>query len=486
MRRLRLGWLLPCLLLVAATAQGGAPLPEPVTRVAAALGVPLDDISIWVQEIGSETPLLRHHPDVPRTPASTMKLVTTFAALQGLTPAYQWRTEVYALGPVSDGVLAGDLLLRGYGDPYLVAEEFWKLVGGIREQGLRRIEGDVVFDSSHYRLPDESPGAFDGRPDRVYNLIPHPLLVNFNAMRFEFEPAGTEVRVTTRPSLGNVVVENRLRVDPGVCGGFQRGIALNVLEPPARERVMLEGAFPATCDRYALTRSVLQPESYAWGLFQKYWHQLGGEVGGHWRTGELPPALRPAAAGNASGDGALLHVHRSRPLGELVRLVNKYSNNVMTRHLELTLGAERFEAPATPEKGRAATLELLRRHGIDTSGLIIDNPSGLSRAARISARQLAELLQVAWDAPYMPEFVSSLALAGLDGTLRRRFQDGAETGRMHLKTGTLDHVSAIAGYVQTASNRRFVVVVLINSPQAHRGPGEEIQDALLGWVFRNS
>lgn len=468
-------------------------LPAPVARVASALGVDHDHISVWVQELGQRDPVASHWPDTPRTPASTMKLLTTFVTLQGLTPAFRWRTEAHTMGPVVDGVLKGDLLLRGYGDPYLVSEEFWKLTQAIRQRGLIRIDGDLVFDTSYYQLPEESPGAFDGQADRVYNLIPHPLLVNFNAMRFEFEPAGGQVRVTTDPMLTNVDVQNRLRISPGACGGFQRGIALNVLEPPGRDRVMLEGAFPAACDRYAMTRSVLQPESYAFGLFYKYWRQAGGELGGRWRAGVLPagwamegPAFSDSGDDDASDtaiDSTLLHVHYSRPLGELVRLVNKYSNNVMTRHLELTLGAERFEPPATPEKGRAATLELLRQHGVDTGGMIIDNPSGLSRTARLSARQLGQVLLAAWNGPYMPEFMSSLALAGLDGTVRRRFRDAPEAGRMHLKTGTIDHVSAVAGYVHTPDNRRFAVVVMINAADAHRGPGEEIQDALLSWVF---
>jgi len=468
-------------------------LPASVARVASALGVDHGNISLWVQELDRSDPLALHLPDTPRTPASTMKLLTTFVALQGLTPAFRWRTEAHAVGPVVDGVLTGDLLLRGYGDPYLVSEEFWKLTEAIRQSGLRRINGDLLFDTSYYQLPDELAGEFDGQPDRVYNLVPHPLLVNFNAMRFEFEPADGEVLVTTRPMLSGVDVQNRLRVRPGSCGGYQRGIALNVVEPPLRDRVMLEGAFPAGCDHYALTRSVLQPESYAFGLFDRYWRQAGGEISGGWRAGVLPsPWFAEGTAFNDDtddeqlgtvSDSTLLHVHHSRPLGALVRLVNKYSNNVMTRQLELTLGAERFGPPATPEKGRRATLELLRQHGVDTDGMIIDNPSGLSRTARLSARQLGQVLLAAWQGPYMPEFISSLALAGLDGTVRGRFRNGPETGRMHLKTGTLDHVSAIAGYVQTPDNRRFAVVVMVNAPDAHRGPGEEIQDALLSWVF---
>ncbi|MEE4360107.1 MAG: D-alanyl-D-alanine carboxypeptidase/D-alanyl-D-alanine-endopeptidase [Pseudomonadales bacterium] len=466
-------------------------LPEPVARVATALGVPADAISLWVAELDADRPLVSWRARVARSPASTMKLVTTFAALEGLTPAYRWRTEVFALGPIRDGVLSGDLLLRGFGDPFLVAEEFWKLVGAIRATGLREIRGDLVFDTGAF-VPDEQPrSAFDGQPDRIYNLPPHPLLVNFNAMRFEFapDPVAGRVRVAVEPALANVEVVNRLGLVDGPCEGYQRGVALNVVDAVRRERVLLEGRFPTGCQRYGMTRSVLTPEAYAWGLFGLYWNQLGGRLDGGWRLGTLPADLIPEDPETGipmpEESDALVTVHRSRPLGDVVRLVNKYSNNVMTRQLYLTLGGERFGLPADRDKGQRALVEILARNGVETTGLVIDNPSGLTRDGRISAEQLGRLLQAAWRSPYMPEFVSSLALSGLDGTVSDRFMDMPQAGRMHLKTGTLDDVSAIAGYVQTRTDRRRVVVVLVNAPRAHRGPGEEIQDALLDWVYRD-
>ena len=473
--------LMSLLLLVGAPALAAAEdpgMPGPVDRVARALGIPAGDFSLWVQEIGTAQPLVAHLPDVQRNPASTLKLVTSFAALQGLNPAYTWKTELHALGPIENGVLHGDLLIRGGGDPYLVAEEFWKLVSGLRDSGLRRIEGELVFDVSYFDLPPEDPGRFDNQPDRIYNIVPHPLLVNFNAMRFDFQPGGDgrSVRVHTAPELPKLQVNNRLRLRDGSCGGYQRGVALSVQEA-TRHHVLLEGQFPTGCQRFQMTRRVLEPESYAWSLFDVYWRQLGGELQGGWRLGTLP----------VNGNGRTsrpTHVHHSRSLGEVIRLVNKYSNNVMTRHLELTLGAERFGAPATPAKGEQAIREVLEFHGIDTRGIVLDNSAGLSRDVRISARQLGTLLSIAWQAPYMPEFASSLSLSGLDGTLRRRFQDQPMQGRMHLKTGTLDHVSAIAGYVQSADNRRYAVVLMINTLNAHRGLGEELQDALLNWTYR--
>jgi D-alanyl-D-alanine carboxypeptidase/D-alanyl-D-alanine-endopeptidase (penicillin-binding protein 4) len=458
----------------AAAAETPAVLPGSVSLAAKSLGLPESAISLWVQEVDAVEPEVAHHPDVARNPASTLKLITTFAALEALGPAYTWSTEIYLEKPPTGGRVEGDVWLRGYGDPYLVAEEYWKLADGLRKRGIHRIDGDLVFDTSYFQLEPEDPGAFDNQPDRVYNLTPHPLLVNFNAVRFVVRPGsdGGTVAVAPDPPLPNLELDNRLRLYQAPCGGYQRGVAVAVQEPENRAQVLLEGRFPAGCDEYALTRTVLRPESYAFGLFDLFWQQLGGEIGGRWRLGTVPETVAKP-----------FHLHRSRPLGDLVRLVNKYSNNVMTRHLELTLGAERFGAPATGDKGRRAIFAVLEERGIDTRGLVISNSAGLSRDSRITARQLAGVLQAAWKSPFMAEFVSSLSIAGLDGTMRRRLAGTPAAGRMHLKTGTLDHVSAVAGYVLTHTGKRLVVVVLVNAPEAHRGLGEDLQDVVLRWVL---
>jgi D-alanyl-D-alanine carboxypeptidase/D-alanyl-D-alanine-endopeptidase (penicillin-binding protein 4) len=459
--------------LAAAAAAATAELPPQVALAARSLGLPESGISLWVQAVDEPAPEFAVHADIPRNPASTLKLVTTFATLQALGPAYTWNTDIYLERPPEDGRVAGDVWLRGYGDPYLVAEEYWKLADGLRKRGVRRIDGDLVFDTSHFQLEPEDPGAFDAQPDRVYNLTPHPLLVNFNAVQFVVRPeaGGRSVSVAPDPPLPNLALDNRLQLYQAPCGGYQRGVAVAMKEPGERDQVLLEGRFPNGCDEYALTRTVLRPESYAFGLFDLYWHQLGGEIGGRWRSGTVPESL-----------SAPFYRHRSRPLGDVLRLVNKYSNNVMTRHLELTLGAETYGPPATAKKGRDALLAVLAQHGIDTSGLLVSNSAGLSRDSRISARQLAGVLRAGWNSPFMAEFVSSLAIAGLDGTMRRRLTGTAAQGRMHLKTGTLDDVSAVAGYVMTRSGRRVMVVVLINAPEAHRGLGEDLQDVVLRWV----
>ncbi|MCC5856957.1 MAG: D-alanyl-D-alanine carboxypeptidase/D-alanyl-D-alanine-endopeptidase [Ectothiorhodospiraceae bacterium] len=450
----------------------GSELPRPVAQVMEWHQLSEESVSIWVQAVDEAEPLLAYRADVSRNPASVTKLFTTYAALEALGPAYRWRTEVYARGEPQGGVLDGDLWIKGYGDPFLVNEEFWKLVGEIRRLGIDDIRGDLVFDNSHYALAPEDPGAFDNQPFRAYNQPPHPLLVNFNALQFHVQPDPERdaVRVQADPPLPGLRLENRLRPGDGNCGGYQRGVSYSV---PEEGQVVLEGRYARACDRFRLLRVAVSPPVYAHGLFQLYWRQLGGTFAGGWREDVwLDDEREPLA------------VHHSRPLGDLVRVVNKYSNNVMTRHFKLALGVEAFGEPATERKGNLALLDVLESSGIDTRELVVDNAAGLSRTNRASAHQVAALLQQAYRSGYAPEFLSSLSLAGMDGTVRRRFQDTEETGRMRLKTGRLNDVSAIAGYVRTAADRDLVVVVLVNAPDAHRGSGEAVQDAVLRWAYR--
>ncbi len=456
----------------AAAAMARSDLPPPIAQVLEWQRVPSANVSILVAEPGNDRPLLALNPDTRRNPASVTKLFTTFAALEALGPAYRWKTEVHAYTRPRGGRLDGDLWIRGYGDPYLVNEEFWKLVSAVRRAGIETITGDLVFDNSHYALEPEDPAAFDNRPDRAYNQPPHPLLVNFNALQFhiDVDPEGDTVRAQVDPPLPVLDVDNRLRPAAGQCGGFQRGVSYHLAEQP---RVILEGSYPRACDRFTLTRVAVPPEDYAHGLFKLYWRQWGGTFDGGWREDFW-----------RGGDAEPLLVHRSRPLSELIVVANKHSNNVMTRHFKLAMGHEAYGEPATEGKGHRALMDTLAGLGIETEGLVIDNAAGLSRSNRTTARQVLQLLEAARVSLYAPEFLASLPLSGMDGTMRSRFVDQAESGHMRLKTGRLNDVSSVAGYVRTADGRDLLVVVMVNSPDAHLGPGNAIQDAVLRWAFR--
>lgn len=455
--------------LVAANA--AADLPPEIERVLTGLKIPREDVSVVVQAVDAAEPIVSHLPDVPRSPASVMKIVTTWSALEYLGPAYTWPTEVYYLGTFDGHKLDGDLALKGYGDPYLVVEELWKLLRALRRQGLTEIGRNLVLDDSFFAIDEPDPGEFDGQPYRTYNVVPNALLMNFKAVQFQFTPdsAHGRVQVATDPVLPNLEIRNNLQLVDGACQGFQAGISFDHADPRTLAEVELNGRFSRRCNPYTMGRTVLQHDTYAFGLFTELWQEVGGVFRGELRKAQIPADQAPALT------------WRSRPLGEIIRSINKNSNNVMTRQLLYTLGAESAGPPGTRANGVSAVRSLLQSRGVDIKSLQLTNGAGLARDERASMRLLTDVLRLAYKSPFAPEFMASLSLGGLDGTTRGRFDSRADDTLMHVKTGRLDHVSALAGYVHTPT-RTYTVAIVMNSEDAHRGPGQQFEEAVVRWT----
>lgn len=458
--------------LIAAPASAGE-LPAAVRAVLDKAGIPHESIGIFVQDVDENAPMVEYNADEAKNPASVMKLVTTAAALHALGPNYRWHTAAYAGGPLNGERLEGDLILKGFGDPLLDTEAFWTFLRRLRERGLRHVNGDLAIDESYFKLEVKDRGAFDGRPYRVYNVQPAALLVNFHVYRFRFRPDRYrgKVVVSTDPPSATVAIQNRLKLTNGRCHGHKYGVRIKVLEGLPQDTVRFTGKYPVRCGAHSMLRTVSSQESYIYGVFKALWKDLGGEIAGGVRADVVPDSARR------------LFRFRSRPLADIIRPMNKFSNNVMTRNLFLTLGAERHGAPGSVSKGRVAVREWLQSIGVDPGGLVIENGSGLSRTAKASARLLGEMLLEVYQSPYMPEFISSLPLAAIDGTMRKRFRNGPMAGRMHVKTGLIDHVRSLGGYMLNRNGRTFVVVVLQNHRNIHHQTGTRIQDALIEWLF---
>jgi serine-type D-Ala-D-Ala carboxypeptidase/endopeptidase (penicillin-binding protein 4) len=455
--------------LMAATA--AADLPPDIAQLLARLKIPQDDVSVVVQPVDAGEPILSHLADVPRSPASVMKIVTTWSALEYLGPAYTWPTEVYYQGAFDGRKLDGDLAIKGYGDPYLVEEEFWKLLRQLRRQGLVEVSRNLVLDDSFFAVDEPEPGEFDGQPYRTYNVVPNALLVNFKAVQFQFVPdsAHGRVQVSTDPALPNLEIRNNLQLVDGACHGFQAGIEFNHADPRSLAEVELAGKFSRRCNPYGMGRTVLKHDTYAYGLFTELWQETGGVFRGELRKAEIPADQTPVLT------------WRSRPFGEIIRSINKNSNNVMTRQLVYTLGAESAGPPGTRANGIAAIRAYLTSRGLDLRSLQLTNGAGLARDERASMRLLTDVLRLAYRSPFAPEFMASLSLGGLDGTTRGRFESRDTDSLMHVKTGRLDHVSALAGYVHT-QKRTYTVAIVMNSEDAHRGPGQELEEAVVRWA----
>lgn len=448
-----------------------ATLPALVRNILDIRELPEESLSIYVSDVETGETVLAWNDAVARNPASSMKLVTTLAALDILGPSYRWHTDVYALGEISNGRLDGDLLLKGYGDPFLVTERIWRMLRAVSHLGIREIGGDLLIDDSHFEVAAHDPASFDSQPLRAYNVAPNALLMNFKVVRYWFEPdhASNGVRVMLDPPLGNLRVENRLSLADRSCGGYQRGIA--IIPNESYDTMLLEGRFPSRCRRYAMDRTALGHNEFAYGIVAALWRESGGVFDGDWQTAVAPEDVDPILS------------FPSLSLTEIVTRVNKHSNNVMARQLLYTLSAETHGPPGTEAGGREVIETWLADTLPDIDSLELENGAGLSREARMNARDFGAMLEYAWQQPYMPEYAASMALSGHDGTLRDRFENFGLEGQAHLKTGSLDHVSSIAGYMQSRSGRRFAVVVLQNHEDIHRGPGEEVQTALLRWLY---
>ncbi len=446
-------------------------LPLRVQSALDARNVPHETLSAYVTDVETGEILLQWRGDEPQNPASTIKLVTTLVALDVLGPAYRWRTDVFADGELSNGRLDGNLVLKGYGDPFLVTERVWQLLQRIRLAGVEEISGDLLLDDSWFDVGEYDPAAFDRQPLRAYNVAPNALLMNFKVIRYWFEPdiANGEVSVRLDPPLPNLQIDNRLGLVNGSCRGFQRGITITTNE--SVDEVTFSGKFPNGCSRYAMDRTALSHNEFVYGLFETMWRDSGGSFSGGWQKIVVEEDAEPLLS------------FGSLPLSEMITRINKHSNNVMARQLMYTLGAEANGAPGTEDSGRAVISKWLLDNGLASTSIAIENGAGLSRKTRTTARDMVQMLHFAWRQPYMPEYLSSLSLSGLDGTLRRRFSDTGLVGKAHLKTGSLDHVTAIAGYLQSRSGRRFAVVAMQNFEDVHRGPGEEVQEALLRWLY---
>jgi D-alanyl-D-alanine carboxypeptidase/D-alanyl-D-alanine-endopeptidase (penicillin-binding protein 4) len=440
-------------------------VPAAIMQLMAAQRLPSSALSFVIVDAETGRVVMSHNPDTPRSPASTIKTVTTFAALDMLGPAFIWQTRAW--------LHDGDLYLQGGGDPYITLERWWSFVQDLRAQGLSSIPGDIVIDNSAFSLPKEDPSAFDGRPNRSYNVVPDALMVNFQSIDFSLAANADTHRVDiiASPAPVNLEVENHIRYAPGRCGGPAARVDFKVASPQW-DRVVFSGALSPHCAERSFARVLLQPATYAFGTFVKLWRESGGGFEGKLRIESTPADAKP------------LYTFDSLSLAEIVRLTNKHSSNLMARHLLLTLGRERYGDPATLEKGVAAMADWSRERGFDLSGVDIDNGSGLSRSTRITVLQMAKLLSAAYHSPFAPEYLASLPLAGMDGTLRSRMKN-SPAGAIRLKTGHLDGVSGVAGFVTTSAGKTFVLVSLVNNVRADFGAAEPVHAALAAWILDN-
>jgi len=456
------------LLCQVAHAAGGA--PPNVSAELRRYGIPIEAVAIDVRPAEGGKPLVAINHTRAFKPASIMKLLTTQAALELLGPDFRWVTRVYAQGLIEADVLRGDLLVEGSGDPRFAHEDLWRLLTRLRALGLREIRGNLILDRRLFRNEPHDPAAFDGRPDRAYNASPDALLLDAKALTLLLQPraVGQVAQLASEPVLAGFTIEPPLTID-GPCNGLR-----DQLQPKfSAQGLRFGGGLPATCGERELSFHLytLDHRQYFGAVFRALWLQTGGVFNGSVVDGEL------------RSDARELTQWVSAPLASQLRDINKFSNNVMARNLMLSLVSRHGDVPASSSAAVIRVVEWMKHAGLDSSTLVLQNGSGLAREEKLSAAALGALLQRAWQQPTMPEFVSSLPVAGMDGTMAKRFDNSPLKGRAHIKTGSLDDVASIAGYVTARSGKRLAVVAMINHPKANEA--RPAFDQLLTWVYEH-
>lgn len=456
-------------------------LPAPIAQALIDSGLPVSAVSLWVQAVDEDRPRLVLQGDTPRQMASVMKLLTTGVALRTLGPAYRWHTAT-ALGGRLDasGVLRGDVHIKASGDPSLDSMRLAEALRGWRDAGLREIRGDVVVDRSLFALPAYDAAAFDNQPLKPYNAGPDAWLLAHGAVSLVLRPDPARpgrVRATLSPALADIKLDTWLTLDTQAsCGDWRQALQLDIDPGPTQRRtVHLKGRYPAACQEQAwpVRWPAATDGEHSARVFEAAWRDAGGRLRGQVRDGPWPTQPTPWIE------------WASPPLAEVVRDINKFSNNVMARQLFLTLGLDAETGHATldtartrvAEQVRQATRSLAAAGPCEGSALQLDNGSGLSRQEMASAHCMAHWVQVMWRDPLMPEWLASLPVAGVDGTARRM---GAAVGLAHLKTGSLDGVASIAGVVQDQRGRRWVVVAVVNDPRANAA--RALLQAVTAWA----
>ncbi|RFC35856.1 MAG: D-alanyl-D-alanine carboxypeptidase/D-alanyl-D-alanine-endopeptidase [Candidatus Nitrotoga sp. LAW] len=444
-----------------------ATLPPPVVKALQLARIPLGSIGVEVREVNARTPLISVNAKQSMSPASTMKLLTTYAGLELLGPSYSWKTEAYLDGRLEQDVLYGDLILKGYGDPKLTLEKLWLWLHELRSRGLREIRGDLVLDRSVFQLAPHDPAEFDNEPMRPYNTGPDALLLNFNSVRLRFIPEGEKIKIISMPELAGIRLDNRVTgaTVQGNCNDWNDALSMQL----HGDTLLVQGVFPVQCDEREQHVSLLSHPSYLYAVFRALWQEMGGLLQGTLREGTVP------------GSAILFATHYSAPLAELIRDINKFSNNVMARQLFLSLGGT-AEAPASFTRSEQTIRNWLIQKKLHFPELILENGAGLSRRERISPRSLALLLRSAQRSPFSTEFEASLPIVGVDGTFKKRLTDSEAANHAHLKTGSLEGVQGIAGYVQSRSGKQWILVFLIN--HANAAAGKQAQNALIEWIQR--
>jgi len=443
-------------------------LPQEINRQIAKSGISKRDISIYIKEAGKNGKVVASlNAQKTRIPASVIKVLTTYSALLKFGFNYRIQTKFYTKGRISGGVLYGDLFIKGYGDPTLGNDDLAKISSYIRAEGIDEIKGNIVIDRSFFKVGNRNNSGFDKNLYSPYNAMPDAMMFNERVSTVSVTPKRNDVRKKSADASYKVV--NKLQRVNKPCKGRYSWPYVKIDNTQTIPAFILKGKISKRCGKREIKKVITKPYNSFYYALKEQLKKDGVKVGGTMKLLKVP------------ADAQELFSYNSDSLEEIISKTAKKSNNLYARHLLLYLGAKLYGAPATLQKGRDAITTILRHKGALGDGVLrIDNGSGLSRVSKMNAQLLAEMLDDAYDR-YGQRWMDTLSIAGVDGTIKRRFRHTAVKKRAWMKTGTLKRVKNISGYVKNKAGKYYTAVILINSSKA-RYRGAKLQNEILKWL----
>ncbi len=410
-------------------------------------------VGAHVVSISTGKTIFQHNSDQLINPASVSKVFTTAAALSLLLPSYRFKTEIYIREKPVDGVVKGPMYVKGYGDPLMVSERLIHLAQELKAVGIDKIKGPIILDDTYFDSVTQGPGWDQDDSPRPYMSPMSALSLNFNAaalLVFPGSSIGDKAKLGILPDSDHFIIKNMTKTSRG-----RTWIRLKVYPKGDRTKVQVRGRVSVHHPGSRTYFRVTSPTMYFGRSFREALRQVGIKTRLSIRRGTTPEWMDR------------FYVLRSPELGELVRKVNKRSQNFMAEQLYKTIGARLLGPPATWYKGQQAMAAFLKEEvGIAPFTYVLHNGSGLNDVNRVTARQVVKVLAYMWKRfDVWPDFVASLAVAGSDGTVTHRFTHPALTRTMRLKTGSLRHVRALAGYVNTRAGEVLAFSILISRYQ---------------------
>ena len=414
--------------------------------------IPENKLSIILEDSESGERLISINPSTTRSPGSVTKIFTAFAALDLLGEAYQWRTDAFIEKENNNKEIVDHLLIRGGGDPSFSLKDLEELILNIRAKGIREIRDDIYFDQTFFRQRKKSTAKFDKSPLRPYNTMHSSLIVNSNKIDLSFnlnEQTGKPDITPLFLPIG-IEIENNLSVGSGKCKDFRSKVTFDEKFRKQTLTILINGVYPAQCKNLDHDLAITRTEHYFFGVFKKLWLNSGGTINGYYKKK------------NKSNKHVLVAHVFSEELSTALEMMLKESDNLTARNIFLSL--PEFSKRKELRNSRKLLYGSMKENNIHWHFRnIIDNGSGLSRVTRIKAESVMSLIQEIDQGTKFSSIKSMLPISGVDGTLKNIYQSKLLRGQLRLKTGTLNGVRCLAGFITTKSGNEYRFVFMHNN-----------------------